>query len=424
MSYDKTAFEAARKVLVGGVNSPARAFGAVGGEPVFIREGHGSRLTGGDGKEYVDFIAAWGPMILGHADPDVVQAVREAAARSFSFGLPTEQETALAEEVINRIPSIERLRFVNSGTEATMSAIRLARGYTGRDKIIKFAGCYHGHADYLLVKAGSGATTHGFPDSAGVPQAMAKDTLIARFNDLSDVDRCISEAGGDLAAIILEPVAGNMGVMPPVDGFLGGLRERCDSAGAVLIFDEVMSGFRVARGGAQELFDVTPDLTCLGKILGGGLPVGAYGGRTKIMEKLSPLGPVYQAGTNSGNPVAMAAGLATLKKLDVTVYERLEECSARVQKLFEGVLGDKVIVQRVGSMMTVFHLKDGAEKNDPLRNYDDLSRVDAAKFGKFFTVARQAGILFPPSAYEAFFISLAHGDDEFEKLKSFLQSYA
>ncbi|RMH57869.1 MAG: glutamate-1-semialdehyde-2,1-aminomutase [Candidatus Hydrogenedentota bacterium] len=416
MKSNREAFERAKQVLVGGVNSPVRAFRAVGREPIFIAAGRGSRVWDIEGREYVDFVGAWGPMILGHADPDVVEAVQSAAENSFSFGMPTEAETELAEEIRKAFPSIEKVRFVNSGTEATMAALRLARGFTGRNKILKFAGCYHGHSDGLLVRAGSGATTLGVPDSAGVPGTFASETLLARYNDLEDVDRILEEYERELAAVIVEPVAGNMGVIPPAEGFLEGLRSRCDEAGAVLIFDEVMTGFRVARGGAQERFGVRPDLTCLGKIIGGGLPVGAYGGKKEIMEFLSPEGPVYQAGTNSGNPIAMAAGLATVRKLRPGVYETLENLGSALESLLASRFAGEGIVQRVGSMLTLFFPKDEVLFERGVRNYDDVARVDAERYGRFFHAAVRRGALLPPSAYEAFFLSVAHSSEELERL--------
>ena len=393
----------ARKVLVGGVNSPVRAFKAVGGDPVFFERGEGARMWDADGNEYIDYVGSWGPLILGHAHPAVVQAVTDAAQRGFSFGACAEPEVDLAELVCSMMPSLQRVRMVNSGTEATMSALRAARGFTGRTRIVKFEGCYHGHADGLLVKAGSGALTFGVPDSAGVPPDVARATLTATFNDLDSVRQTV--AVGDVAAIILEPVAGNMGVVPPAPGFLEGLRELCDAEGIVLIFDEVMTGFRVARGGAQTRFGVTPDLTCFGKVIGGGLPVGAYGGRAEIMDCVSPSGPVYQAGTLSGNPLAMAAGLATLRLLDDGVFAGLEETAGDLET---GLLDASVAaglptsVNRVGAMLTLFH------SPDPVTDYASATRCDTDRFGRWWRGMLQRGIFLPPSQFEALFVSAAH----------------
>lgn len=392
------AWKRAQKVMPGGVSSPVRAFKAVGGEPLFIARGYGSRLLDIDGREYIDYVGAWGPQILGHAHPEVVEAIRAAVGGSTAFGAPCERETILAEMIIAAIPSMEMVRFVNSGTEATMSALRLARGVTGRTKIIKFAGCYHGHSDGLLVKAGSGATTLGIPDSKGVPPSFAAETVIASFNDTAIDER-------DIAAVIVEPVAGNMGVVPPEKGFLESLRAFCDRSGALLIFDEVMTGFRVAHGSAQARFGVTPDITCLGKIIGGGLPVGAYGARREIMEWVAPAGPVYQAGTNSGNPIAMAAGIATLNNLTPDFYKRLESRASAFDQLnLEGAR-----LQRVGSMMTLFF----SEK--PVRTYDDLEHVDASRYKKLHAHGLASGLYFPPSAFEAFFVSGAHTEEDIEQ---------
>jgi len=400
----------ARKVMVGGVNSPVRAFMAVGGAPLFFARGEGCRMWDADGNAYIDYVGSWGPLILGHAHPAVVQAVTEAAAKGFSFGACAEAEVLLAELVAERIPSVERVRMVNSGTEATMSALRAARGFTGRSRIVKFAGCYHGHGDGLLVKAGSGATTFGVPDSAGVPDDIARATLTASFNDLSSVRDAI--AGGDVAAIILEPVAGNMGVVPPAPGFLEGLRELCDDQGIVLIFDEVMTGFRVARGGAQALFDVRPDLTCFGKVIGGGFPVGAYAGRGEIMDCVSPSGPVYQAGTLSGNPVAMAAGLTTLSRLDDDVYAGIEATSDALQRGLLAAASDagvEATVNRVGSMLTLFH------SPDPVTDYDSAMRCDTGRFATWWRGMLEWGIFLPPSQFEALFVSAAHSSADIDR---------
>jgi glutamate-1-semialdehyde 2,1-aminomutase len=411
----ETDFDAARKLLPGGVNSPVRAFKSVGGTPRFIASAVGSRITDVDGNIYIDYVGSWGPMILGHAHPDVVKGVQETAARGMSFGAPCELEIELAQLVVDMVPSIEVVRFVNSGSEATMSAIRLARGFTGRDKFIKFDGGYHGHADGLLVKAGSGAATFGVPDSAGIPADYAKLTLTCPFNDLAAVRQTFADNRGEIACIIVEPVPGNTGVMDLYsNGFLQALRELCDSEGALLIFDEVMCGFRVAAGGAQERFGIMPDLTCLGKIIGGGLPVGAYGGREEIMRRIAPDGPVYQAGTLSGNPLAMRAGLETLSRLRAPgFYESLEKKSARlVAGLLEGCqkAGVPAVANRVGSMFTIFFTKRAA-----IRNHADVTNgCDLAFFGRFFNAMLDEGIYLAPSQYEAAFVSAAHSDADID----------
>jgi len=414
MKIDRSAslFAEAQKYIPGGVNSPVRAFRAVGGQPRFIRRGFGARVEDVDGNVYIDYVCSWGPLILGHAHPAVVAAVKAAAESGTSFGAPTEAEVELARLVCQLFPSVELVRFVNSGTEATMSAIRVARAYTGRPKILKFDGCYHGHADSLLVKAGSGVLTFNAPDSAGVTAAAAGETLSAPYNDLATVERIFEAHGREIAAVIVEPVAGNMGVVPPKPGFLEGLRRLTAEAGALLVFDEVITGFRLAPGGAQELYGITPDLTCLGKILGGGLPVGAYGGRREIMSLVAPLGPVYQAGTLSGNPLAMAAGLATLRTLlEPGSYERLETVSHR---LAEGLAeaareaGVPVRVNRVGSMLTVFFT------GDEVTDYEGARRADTARFARFFHGMLGRGVLLPPSQFEALFVSLAHAEAEVE----------
>lgn len=410
-SYDTSLalHERARTSIVGGVNSPARAFKSVGGTPLFATRAQGCYVWDADGNRYIDYIGSWGPMIAGHAHPDVVRAVQETAARGTSFGISTELEILIAEKIRSMVPSMELLRMVNSGTEATMSAIRLARGFTGRSKIIKFAGCYHGHGDSFLIKSGSGALTLGVPDSAGVTRAVASDTLVAEFNDLDTVARLFRKHGKDIAALIVEPVVGNMGTVPPFPGFLEGLRELTGSHGSVLIFDEVMTGFRLARGGAQEKYSITPDITTLGKIVGGGLPVGVYGGRADIMSNLAPLGPVYQAGTLSGNPLAMAAGLATLKLIDsISPYAQLERTGA---KLYDGLksaaekAGIPVTINRVGSMFTIFF------NEGPVSNFASASRSNTARFSQFFSGMLKRGVLLPPSQFEAAFISTAHDDD-------------
>ena len=407
-------FNAAKKVIPGGVNSPVRAYRAVGGTPVFIDHAHGAYIYDTDGKEYIDYVCSWGPMILGHADPLVVAAVQAAAGQGLSFGAPTAMETKLAELICSTVASIEQVRMVNSGTEATMSAIRLARGFTGRDKIIKFEGCYHGHADGLLVKAGSGALTLGVPTSPGVPAAMAEHTLTLEFNNLEQVTTVFDEVGEQLAAVIVEPVAGNMNCVPPKSGFLGGLRNLCDQYNTVLIFDEVMTGFRVAAAGAQTLYSVTPDLTTLGKVVGGGLPVGAFGGRAEIMAHLAPQGAVYQAGTLSGNPLAMAAGIATVQQvLEVGFYERLGE---RLDRLIEGlrsVASDTDIpltTNHVGTMFGLFFTEA-----DTVSSFADVMACDTVRFGRFFHGMLEEGIYLAPSAFEAGFISSAHGNSEIDR---------
>lgn len=398
-------YERALEVMPGGVNSPVRAFQAVGGSPPFVASASGASLKTVDGDELIDFISSWGALILGHAEPSVVAAVEEAARRGTSFGVPTTQEVELAELVTEMVPSIDVLRMVNSGTEATASAIRVARAATGRPGVIKFEGCYHGHADPFLVKAGSGAATLGEPDSPGVPPATVADTRIARFNDLESVEEVFGD--GDIAAVIVEPVAGNMGVVPPEPGFLEGLRSLCDDHGALLIFDEVMTGFRVARGGAQERYGVKPDLTCLGKVISGGTPSAAYGGREDLMRKVAPDGPVYQAGTLAGNPLAVAAGLATLRHISENprFYDELESLGADLETQLRKALADNEVdgcVQRVGAMMTVFF------GPGEVRSWDDASRVDRDAFARFFQTAYESGVLLPPSPFEALFLTSAH----------------
>ncbi len=404
-------FDQAKQYIPGGVNSPVRAFGAVGGEPPFMASASGAHVVTADGRRLIDYVGSWGPAILGHGHPDVVAAVIDAAGRGLSFGAPTEIETELAAKVCAMVPSIERVRMVSSGTEATMSAIRLARGFTGRDKIIKFEGCYHGHSDALLVKAGSGALTFGVPTSAGVPLACAEHTLCLTFNDLDEVSNTLKRLGDAVAGIIVEPVAGNMNCVPPLPGFLEGLRELCDKYGSLLIFDEVMTGFRVAAGGAQGLYDVRPDLTTLGKVLGGGMPVAAFGGRADIMARIAPQGPVYQAGTLSGNPVSMAAGLATLKAIsEPGFYDNL---SATASKLTEGLVaaaktsGIPLAVNQVGGMFGVF-FSDEPE----IRFYRQVIACDQERFKRFFHYMLEAGIYLAPSAFEAGFVSAAHTEKE------------
>jgi glutamate-1-semialdehyde 2,1-aminomutase len=406
-------FEQAQKSIPGGVNSPVRAFKAVGGNPLFIRRAKGSKLYDVDGNVFVDYVLSWGPLIAGHAHPKVVEAVRLAAEKGTSFGAPTAIEIEMAGKVLNAFPFMEKVRFVNSGTEATMSAIRLARAFTKRNKIIKFEGCYHGHSDALLVKAGSGATTLGVPDSPGVPPDLARDTITLPFNNLKEVRTTLEREGNQIACVIVEPVPGNMGVIAPQNGYLPGLRELTKPFGTVLIFDEVMSGFRVARGGAQERYGVRPDLTCLGKIIGGGLPVGAYGGKREIMDLVAPAGPVYQAGTLSGNPIAMAAGLATLKLIDdEAVYQKLERLGATLEEGLKSAAqkaGVPIRINRVGSEMTLFF------SSQPVSDYTSATRSDASLFGKFFVAMLERGIYLPPSQFEAFFLSTAHTASDLEK---------
>lgn len=409
----KELFSRAQKTIPGGVNSPVRAFRSVGADPIFIKKAAGSTITDVDGNDYIDYVGSWGPMILGHCHPLVVDAVKSAIAQGSSFGAPTELEVTLAETVVDAVPSIEMVRMVSSGTEATMSAIRLARGYTGRDKILKFSGCYHGHADSLLVKAGSGAATFGVPDSPGVPGDFAKHTLTAQYNDLNSVKALVEENKHEIACIIVEPIAGNMGTVPPREGFLEGLRTLCTEEGIILIFDEVMTGFRVAYGGAQELYGITPDMTTLGKIIGGGLPVGAFGGKKEIMQLLSPSGGVYQAGTLSGNPLAMTAGIETLKLLRQDgFYSRLEEKS---RVLSEGIAAAAKAASyplystRVGSMFCSFFT--GEEVYD----WATASACDTAVFSKFFRGMLNEGIYLAPSQFETAFVSSAHTDEEIQK---------
>ena len=413
MSNTHTRFERAQQHIPGGVNSPVRAFKSVGGEPLFIERAAGAYLYASDGRAYIDYVGSWGPMILGHAHPEVIAAVQDAAARGLSFGAPTELETQMAERVCELVPSMDMVRMVNSGTEATMSAIRLARGYTGRDKIVKFEGCYHGHADSLLVKAGSGALTFGVPNSPGVPAALAEHTLTLPYNDLAAVEDTFAHLGGQIACIIVEPVAGNMNCVPPEPGFLEGLRRVCDDYGALLILDEVMTGFRVALGGAQAHYGITPDLTTLGKIIGGGMPVGAFGGRREVMEHLAPLGPVYQAGTLSGNPLAMTAGLKTLELISTPgFHERLTETTARLLRGLEVAATEAGIALRtnqVGAMFGLFFTEAPA-----VRGFADVMACDADRFRLFFHGMLDEGVNLAPSAFEAGFVSAAHGAEEIE----------
>jgi glutamate-1-semialdehyde 2,1-aminomutase len=405
-------FATAQKLIPGGVNSPVRAFRGVGGTPRFIRSARGATITDVDGNTYIDYVGSWGPMILGHADEEVVAAVQEVAGGGTSFGAPTGLEVELAQEVVEAVPSIEMVRMVSSGTEATMSAIRLARGVTARTKLVKFEGCYHGHADSLLVKAGSGVATLGLPDSPGVPAALAQNTLTLPFNDVPALEKVFAEHA-DIAAVIIEPVVGNMGCVPPRDGYLEAVRKLTRDHGALLIFDEVMTGFRLARGGAQERYGITPDITTLGKIIGGGLPVGAYGGSREIMNNIAPAGPIYQAGTLSGNPLSMTAGLVTLRRLrDKSVYDRLEAASTRLcDGLADaaGEMGVRTVTNRVGSMWTSFFT------SEPVVNWDSANKSDRQRYGKFFHAMLDEGVYLAPSQFEAGFVSLAHTDAVIEQ---------
>jgi glutamate-1-semialdehyde 2,1-aminomutase len=405
-------FDRATASIPGGVNSPVRAFGAVGGTPQFIDRAQGAYLWNVDKRRYIDYVGSWGPMILGHGDPKVLLALQTQLTKGVSFGAPTELEVQLAELLCTKLPYLEMVRLVNSGTEAVMSAIRVARGFTGRSKIIKFAGCYHGHSDGLLVAAGSGAATLGVPNSAGVTPSQVADTIVANFNDFNGTRKLIQELNADLAAVIVEPLAGNMGLVEPQSGFLEMLREETQKRGAVLIFDEVMSGFRVSSGGYQKLCGVTPDVVTLGKIIGGGLPVGAYGGRREIMEKIAPSGAVYQAGTLSGNPLAVTAGLATLNQLDDALYQRLENLGQRLETGLREVLEEKQIpaqLHRVGSMWTLFFTPD------PVTDYASAAQSDTERFGKYFHAMLERGIYLPPSQFESAFISAAHTEDDIDQ---------
>jgi glutamate-1-semialdehyde 2,1-aminomutase len=411
-SRSEKLFARAQELIPGGVNSPVRAFRAVGGTPLFIKSAQGPFITDVDGRRYIDYVGSWGPMILGHADPEIVAALQAVAANGTSFGAPNELEVELAEEIVDAVPSIEMVRMVNSGTEATMSAIRLARGVTGRDKLIKFEGCYHGHADSLLVKAGSGVATLGLPDSPGIPASLAQHTLTVPFNDATAVEDLFKQHD-DIAAVIVEPVVGNMGCVQPREGFLQALRELSTQHGALLICDEVMTGFRVARGGAQALYNITPDITCLGKIIGGGLPVGAYGGSRELMRNIAPTGSIYQAGTLSGNPLAMTAGLLTLRRLkDESIYAELERRSAQLCDGLSNIAADagiKTITNRVGSMWTSF-FNDG-----PVTNWETANRSDRELYGKFFHAMLDEGIYLAPSQFEAGFVSITHTEEIIEQ---------
>ena len=406
-------FEEAQKLIPGGVNSPVRSFRGVEGEPLFITRGRGSRVWDADGNEYIDYLGSWGPLILGHAHPAVTMTIREVASKGTSFGAPIPSEVELARLIHGAFPSMELIRLVNSGTEACMSAIRVARAFTGRNKVVKFAGCYHGHADGLLVKAGSGGATFSVPDSAGVPPSYAAETLVARYNDLDSVQALFQAHPEEIACVIVEPVAGNMGVVPPGEGFLEGLREVTRQYEALLVFDEVITGFRVAYDGAQARYGVTPDLTCLGKVIGGGLPVGAYGGRRDVMEQVAPLGPAYQAGTLSGNPLAVAAGIATLQALQRPgSYETLEERAAELEAgLLEAAYQRErqVTINRVGSLLTLFF------HPGPVASWDDVAQADSMAYARFFHLMLERGVYLAPSAFEAAFVSLAHTAEDIEE---------
>ena len=406
INRSKHLFEEAQRYLPGGVDSPVRAFKAVGGTPLFIKRGQGSRLYDEDGNEYIDYVCSWGPLILGHAHPRVVKAIKKVVEHSSSFGAPTELETTLAKLISGAMPPIEMVRFVNSGTEATMSASRLARAFTGRNKVLKFAGCYHGHSDGLLAKAGSGMATLGIPSSPGVPASITADTLVAPYNNLETVEKLFKDFASDTAAVIVEPIAGNMGLVLPQTGFLECLRSLTRQSGALLIFDEVITGFRVAYGGAQSLYNISPDLTCLGKIIGGGLPIGAYGGRRDIMQMVAPSGLVYQAGTLAGNPLAMTAGIETITILkESSAYQELEKKSSLLEKsIIEAAnkTGMEIQLPRIGSMFTIFFAKD------PVTDYETAARADTTLYARFFHQMLSQGVYLPPSQFEAAFVSTAH----------------
>ena len=418
MKLDKSiqAFQEAQQIIPGGVNSPVRAFKSVQTDPLFIQKAKGANIWDIDGNEYLDFVSSWGPLILGHAREEIVEAVKKAAELGTSYGAPTLIETEMAELITSMIPSIEKVRMVNSGTEATMSALRLARGFTKRDLVVKFAGCYHGHADSFLIKAGSGAITLGLPDSPGVTKATAKDTLTAEYNNLNSVEKLFAERGNEIAAVIIEPVAGNMGVVLPEADFLQGLRKLTTQHGALLIFDEVITGFRLAPGGAQQIFDVKPDITTLGKIIGGGLPVGAYGGRAEIMNQLAPEGPIYQAGTLSGNPLAMAAGKVMLKTLkdNPDIYTELERKASKLEQGLNENLkttGISGVINRIGSMMTLFF----TEEKD-VKSFDQAMTSDTSRYAAYFQKSLESGIYIAPSQFECLFVSDAHTDDDIDRI--------
>ncbi|CAN5159646.1 glutamate-1-semialdehyde 2,1-aminomutase [soil metagenome] len=411
MALATTLFGRAEAVIPGGVNSPVRAMRAVGlEEPFFVRRASGAHLEDAEGRRYLDWVLSWGPLVFGHADPEVVAAVQAAAAKGTTFGAPTEGEVELAEEIVDAVPSVELVRLVSSGTEAAMSAVRLARGFTGRNRILKFSCCYHGHSDALLASAGSGLATFGIPSGPGVPAGATWDTVVCPFNDLAALALAVERHGDELACILVEPLAANMGVVPPAEGFLEALREACDGTGALLVFDEVITGFRLARGGAQELFGVTPDLTVLGKVVGGGLPLAAFGGRSDVMSELAPSGPVYQAGTLSGNPLATAAALVTLRRLrNPSVYERLEQLGAHLERGLVAAAGGAAVVQRVGSLLTVFFTQGR------VRNFAEASAGDALRYASFFRHLLDCGVYVAPSQFEAMFVSTAHGVPEIEE---------
>jgi glutamate-1-semialdehyde 2,1-aminomutase len=416
ISNSEAAYARAKQLMPGGVSSPVRSFKGVGGTPIFMKEGEGCLIRDVDGNEYIDYVGSYGPLIVGHANERVIAALSKAIGRGTSFGAPTEAETQLAQVIVSALPAVEMVRFVNSGTEATMSAIRLARAATGRDLVVKCIGCYHGHVDGLLVSAGSGALTLGTPSSPGVPRSVAGNTVVVHYNDLADARAVFEKYPGQIACFIVEPVAGNMGVVPPAEGYLQGLRELCDQHGSLLLYDEVMTGFRVAWGGAQIRYGVRPDLTCLGKVIGGGLPCAAYGGRRDLMEQVSPSGPVYQAGTLSGNPLAMAGGLATLEILqEPGAYQALERRSGM---LAEGLIdaaaraGVPVALNRVASMLTPFFVR---EPGQPVNNFADATSGNADAYARFFHAMLENGVFLPPSQYEAFFVGLAHTDEVIER---------
>lgn len=409
MTRSENMFEEAKKIMPGGVNSPVRAYQAVHRSPLFIDHAKGSKIVDVDGKEYIDYVCSWGPGILGHADDRVIKAVQDACEKGLTFGAPTEKETILAELVQEIMPSMEMMRLVNSGTEAVMSAIRVARGYTGRDKIVKFRGCYHGHSDGLLVKAGSGALTQAVPDSLGVPADYTKNTLVAEYNDIDSVKQLFEQYGKEIATVVVEPVAANMGVVPPKQGFLEDLREITQQYGALLIFDEVITGFRLSLGGAQEYYGITPDLTTLGKIIGGGMPMAAYGGRREIMEKVAPLGGVYQAGTLSGNPIATTAGITTLRILKENadhIYPQIAEATRQLADAARDTFGDRVQVNQVGSLMSVFFTKE------PVVDYNSATASDTEAYAAYFNAMLQQGIYLAPSQFEAMFVSAVHSKED------------
>jgi len=417
MNYQKSieAFAEAQKHIPGGVNSPVRSFRSVGGNPLFIASAKGSKVTDIDGNEFIDYVGSWGPMILGHTNPKVVEAIQQTAVLGASFGAPTLLETEIARQIKKMVPSIDSVRMVNSGTEATMSALRLARGYTGRDLVIKFEGCYHGHNDSFLIEAGAAALTFGVPNTPGVTKGTARDTLTAKYNDLVSVERLFEQNKGQIAAVILEPVTGNMGVIIPEKEFIEGIRKMCDENRTVLIFDEVMTGFRLAKGGAQKILGITPDLSTFGKIIGGGLPVGAYGGKQEIMDMLAPKGPVYQAGTLSGNPLAMAAGLTTLRLLDENnnFYKELEKLSALLEDGLQNNLKElqfKGVINRVGSMFTLFFTQE-----ESVKSLADVNKCDTNLFARYFKISLDNGIYLAPSQYEAGFVSAAHSKEDIQK---------